>query len=93
MEKALGITEARKEFSRIVDEVRTRRQSYLILKNGEPAAAVVPVSVYERYERERQEMFDLIRSVQERNRDMDPDEAMELALEAQQAVRKAEAKE
>ncbi len=88
MEKAVGITEARKEFSRIVDEVRTRRRSYLILKNGEPAAAVVPVSVYERYERERQEMFDLIRSVQARNVDADPDEIMREVLEAQQAVRR-----
>jgi len=35
----------------------------------------------------RKELFDIIRKIQKRNKDVDPDEAMRIALEAQQAVR------
>ena len=89
MERQLGVTEARKQFAQMIDEVKYRGDNYIIVRHGEPAAAVVPVEVYLQWKREREELFDLIRGVQAENADADPDEVMREVLEAQQAVRRS----
>ena len=89
MERQLGVTEARKQFAQMIDEVKYRGDNYIIVRHGEPAAAVVPVEVYRQWKREREEFFDLIRSVQAENADADPDQVMREVLEAQQAVRRS----
>ena len=89
MEKELGITDARRQFARIVDEARYRGDTYIIVKHGEPAAAIVPIALYRRWQEQRQELFDVIREMQARNPDADADEVMEEVLAAQQAVRQA----
>ena len=91
MEKELGITEARRQFSSIIDEVRYRGDNYVIVKHGEPAAAIVPISLYRKWQHERQELFNVIREIRERNQEADPDEVMQEVLKAQQAVRQARA--
>jgi prevent-host-death family protein len=87
MEKKLGVTEARERFSEIVEKVQYRGDAFVINRHGKPAAAVVPVNVYENWKRQREEFFATIRQIQEENRDQDPEEAMRDAIEAQQAVR------
>ncbi len=87
MEKTLGITQARQRFSDIIDQVKHQKVNYLIIRHGKPAAALVPIEVYEKWKREREEFFAAIHAIQDRNQDADPDEVMRLALEAQQAVR------
>jgi prevent-host-death family protein len=87
MERVLGITEARQEFSNVVERVQYQGDSYIISRHGKPAAAVVPVEVYEGWKRQRKEMFDAVRKIQEANRGADPDEVMQDVLQAQQAVR------
>ena len=42
VERRLGVTEARKEFSQMIDDVKYRGNDYVIVRRGEPAAAVVP---------------------------------------------------
>ena len=86
MEKVLGITKARQEFSNIVEQVQYQGQSYIINRHGKPAAAVVPIEVYENWRRQRSELFDLIREMQQQA-DVPPDEADRLAAEAVSAVR------
>ena len=76
MERVLGITEARQEFSNVVERVQYQGDSYIISRHGKAAAAVVPVEVYESWKRQRKELFDAIRKIQEAN-----------VLQAQQAVR------
>ena len=88
MEKELGVTAARRQLSTIIDEVRYRGDNYVIVKHGEPAAAIVPMSLYRKWQSERQELFAAIREVQQKNLDADPDEVMEEVLAAQQAVRR-----
>ena len=88
MEKELGVTAARRQLSTIIDEVRYRGDNYVIVKHGEPAAAIVPMSLYRKWQRDRQELFAAIREVQQKNLDADPDEVMEEVLAAQQAVRR-----
>jgi prevent-host-death family protein len=87
MEKRLGVTEAREKFSEIVERVQYQGDAFLINRHGKPAAAVVPVNVYENWKRQRDELFATIRQIQEKNKDRDPEEAMRDALEAQKAVR------
>ncbi len=87
MERVLGITEARQAFSNLVEQVQYQGDSYIISRHGKPAAAVVPVEVYESWKHQRKELFDAIRKIQEANRDADPDAVMQDVLQAQQAVR------
>ncbi len=91
MERQLGVTEARKQFAQMIDEVKYRGDNYIIVRHGEPAAAVVPMEVYLQWKRERVELFDLIRRVRAENANADPDEVMKVVLEAQQAVRRSAA--
>jgi len=86
MEKVLGVTEARKKFSNIVEQVQHGGDTYLISRYGKPAAAVVPVEVYENWQRQREGFFDLVRSMQN-EADLSPEEADQVAVEAVAAIR------
>ena len=86
MERKLGITQAREEFSTVIEQVQYQGDSYIISRHGKPAAAVVPVEVYENWRRQREEFFDLIHRIrQEAN--LTHEEAERLAAEAVAAVR------
>ncbi len=87
METVLGVTKAREKLSEIVESVQYENDAYIISRHGRPAAAVVPVEVYESWKRRRREFFALITTFQEVSGDADPDEVMQDVLEAQQAVR------
>lgn len=87
MDKTIGIAEARTTLRELVDQVQMKGESFIIKRNGKPAAAVVPVQVYESWKRERKAFFDQVRIFQQRA-NLDPDEADKLALEAVRAVRK-----
>lgn len=87
METVLGVTKAREKLSEIVESVQYQNEAYIISRHGRPAAAVVPVEVYESWKRQRKEFFDLIREFQEASGEANPDEVMQDVLEAQQAVR------
>ena len=86
MEKVLGVTEARKKFSNIVEQVQHGGDTYVISRYGRPAAAVVPVEVYENWQRQREGFFDLVRSMQN-EADLSPEEADQVAVEAVAAIR------
>jgi prevent-host-death family protein len=87
MEKELGVTEARKEFSDLVESVQYRGDAYIINRHGKPAAAVVPVQVYKNWRQQRRELFQLIRDMQN-EADLDPEDADLLAAEAVAEVRR-----
>jgi prevent-host-death family protein len=87
MDKNIGIAEARTTLRELVDQVQMKGESFIISRNGKPAAAVVPVQVYESWKRERKAFFDQVRTFQQRA-NLDPEEADKLALEAVRAVRK-----
>jgi len=87
MEKELGVAQARDRFSDLVEQVQYRGDTYVIRRHGKLAAAVVPIEVYENWKRQRKELFDAIRQMQERA-NLEPKEAEQLAAEAVAAVRK-----
>lgn len=88
MERSLGVTEARKELARIIDDVKYKGDNYVIVKHGQPAAVVVPVDLYRRWKEEREELFALIREMQTPNLEADPNQVMQEVLHAQQSIRR-----
>lgn len=86
MEKVLGITKAREELSRIIEQVQHQGDSYIIERHGRPAAAVVPIQVYEEWKRQRQEFFEFIRRTQQ-EAGLTSEQADQLAAEAVEAIR------
>lgn len=93
MEKQMNITQVRDALGNLVDEVQYKNNKYIILRHGKPAVAVVPLHVYESWKSNRERLFGLIEQMQESSGDHDPDEIMNLVLEAQEAVRSEAAKE
>jgi prevent-host-death family protein len=89
MERKLDITEARKQLANIVDRVSYKGENYVIVRHGQETAALVPIEVYRRWKAEREELFQVIREVQQANTSADPDQVMQEVLEAQQAVRRS----
>jgi len=87
MERQLGITEARKKMAEIVEQVQHQGKGFIINRHGKPAAAVVPVEVYENWKQQRRELFDLIRQMQGQA-NLDPEEAERLAADAVTEARK-----
>lgn len=86
MEKVLGVTQAREKFGDIVEQVQYQGVTYIIQRNGKPAAAVVPLEVYESWKKERSAFFDLIRQAQA-NAALTPAEADRLASAAVNSIR------
>ncbi len=86
MEKELGITRAREELSIIVEQVQYQGDTYVINRHGKPAAAVVPMQVYETWKRERENFFNFIRQTQEQA-NLEPEEADKIAADAVKAIR------
>jgi len=87
IETMLGVTKAREKLSEIVESVQYQNDAYIISRHGRPAAAVVPVEVYESWKQRRKELFDLVRQFQQASGEANPDEVMQEVLQAQQAVR------
>ena len=86
VDKEIGVTEAREEFSSIIKDVQYQSRAYVISRHGEKAAAVVPVQVYLDWKKQRKGFFDQIREIQG-DTDLSPHEASQLAAEALAAVR------
>jgi prevent-host-death family protein len=87
MERELGITKARETLSDMVERVQFQGDTFIISRHGKPAAAVVPIEVYENWKRQRREFFDAVRRLQSTNEEVDPDQVMKDVLQAQQAIR------
>ena len=90
MERELGITKARETLSDVVEQVQYQGDTFIINRHGKPAAAVVPIEVYENWKRQRRAFFDAVRRVQSANEEVDPDQVMRDVLQAQQALRSSD---
>jgi prevent-host-death family protein len=86
IEKTVGAFEARRQFGKILQDVTSGRGKYIVERNGQPIAAVVPVEIYDQWKRRRQAFFDQMRSAAE-GASLSDEQAMKLANEAVHAVR------
>ncbi len=87
MEKTLGSKDARNQFRDLLDDVQQKGTKYVISRNGKPAVAIVPLSVYSKWQKDRDELIETIQKLRAANADMDSNEVMDMALEAQKEVR------
>lgn len=88
MEKNISVSQAREKLGDLVEQVQYQGDTYIINRNGKPAAAVVPLEVYESWKRERQAFFDFLRQAQGRA-SLTPEVADKVASEAVAAIRSA----
>lgn len=88
MEKKIGLAQARKEFSKVINNVQYQGESYIISRHGEDAAAVVPLQVYQNWIKQREKFFNSIREIQS-VANLDPQQAKKLAEEAVAHTRKS----
>ena len=86
MEKVIAAFEVRRQFGKVLNDVIAKGDSYIVERHGEAVAAVVPIKLYEQWKRSRDAFFDRMAEMAA-TAQMSEDEAMALALEAQQAVR------
>ena len=89
MQQTIGVTEARSKFGELVDQVRYRGDTVVLMKSGKLAAALVPYFVLERLVQTRDDLFSVVDEVQANNRDlaMNDAELMAYISEAVHAVR------
>jgi prevent-host-death family protein len=83
MKQTVGVTEARNKFGELVDQVRYRGDTVVLMKNGKPAAAIVPYELLVLLQQEREKLSTVVAQEQEHNRaiDMGEDERTALASE------------
>jgi prevent-host-death family protein len=86
MERKIGAFDARRQFGRVLNEVATKGDAYVVERHGEAIAAVVPIALYEQWKRTREAFFDRLEQTA-RRANMSEAEGMALAREAVQAVR------
>ncbi|MCR4418595.1 MAG: type II toxin-antitoxin system Phd/YefM family antitoxin [Clostridia bacterium] len=84
----LSPIEVRDRLGQIIEEAYYTGKEFIIARRGRPMAAIVPVSEYEKWEREREEFFKLVEKVWEANRQVDPEEVTRDVAEAVREVRK-----
>lgn len=86
MEKTVGAFEVRRQFGKMLTGILSGGDRYIIERHGEPVAVLVPLELYEQWQRGRDRFFDHIETVAKRV-NMAPDEADQLVSEAVREVR------
>ena len=88
MTKRIAAVKARQNLGALLDDVKLTGAEYLIERDGKPAAAVVSLEAYHRYQRARSEAFDGVEALKQRlARSAAADELDALIDEAAREVR------
>ena len=88
MEKVVAAFEARRQFGKILQEIQSKGDRFVVERHGEEVAAIVPIEVYKEWKGARTAFFDKIKAVSERA-NLPPAEAGHQADKAVRAVRTA----
>lgn len=81
MEKTIGAFEVRRQFGKMLTGILAAGDRYIIERHGQPVAVLVPIDVYEQWQRGRDRFFDQIESAA-RAAAMKDEDAAELVREA-----------
>ena len=92
MQKTIGVTELQKGFGIIFDEVSEQKTPYILTRNRQPKAVLIPYAEYVRYRRLQdsdlwKRVNDLLLRMAERNRNFTEDEVAVDVEEVVQEVR------
>lgn len=86
MEKTVSAFDARRNFGEILQEVAANGDNIVVQRHGKPVAVVVPMHVYQQWQRSREAFFEKIRQAAERA-DLSPEEGEPLVERAIEDVR------
>lgn len=86
MPRTVAAFTARRQFGQLLHDVEARQEQVIVARNGHPVAALVPIAVYERWQRQRAAFFERLEATAARA-NLSEEAAMELALEGQRSVR------
>jgi prevent-host-death family protein len=86
MEREIPALEARRQFGRVLQDVASRGDAFLVERHGEPVAAIVSIEVYNQWRASRDEFFARLADVAERS-NLSAEAAEALATEAVRATR------
>lgn len=84
MEKTIGSAAVRRKFGQLLEAVHYRGDKIVVERRGRPMAVLVPVELYENWQKQREQFFDLITSARQHSQDV---ESEVLEAEIDQAVR------
>ena len=87
METPVGLTTLRQDLTHIIDEVKYHGTHYVVMRYAEPAAALVPMDLYERWKEEREELAAVVRGIREHHPGSWTDRVMEEFLAALHTMR------
>jgi prevent-host-death family protein len=87
LDKVASAYEIRRNFGKIMQNVLAKGERYFIQRHGETIAVVVPVEVYEQWQKGRERFFETLRTAQ-KNANLNPREAETLTAEAVTEVRR-----
>jgi len=86
MEKVVAAFEARRQFGKILQEVLSRGDRFVVKRHGEEVAAIVPIEVYKEWKGARTAFFDKVKAASLRA-NLSPEQADPLAEKAVTSVR------
>ncbi len=87
METPIGLTALRQDLTHIIDDVKYAGTQYVIMRYDEPAAALVPIDLYDRWKKEREEISDALRGMSLKRGNTETDRVLADFLLALQAMR------
>lgn len=91
MTSRMSTREAREKFSDIVSRAYYRNEPTIVERQGKPMAVVISPQQYEQFQQQdTHELFEIIRAIHDRNRDVDPAEIEADIAAAVADVRKEE---
>lgn len=90
MERTISAMTARKRLGQLLEEAYYRGNVFIIERAGRPMAAVVPLEQYRQWQQRRADFFAMIAQVQERTRQVPPEELEAALAEAVAAAKAAE---
>ena len=74
MKQTIGVTEARNNFGELVDQVRYRGDTVVLMKSGKPAAAIVPYDLLVLFQEEQEKVSLVVDEPQKHRRAIETDE-------------------
>ena len=70
MKRRISAVDARKKLGEILEGVFYRGDEVIIERAGKPMAVVIPAGLYQRLERDRERLFDLLEKNWQQNQDL-----------------------
>lgn len=90
MEKTVNAVQARQQLGRLLEEVFYQSQRVIIERAGRPMAVLVPLGQYRQWQEQRMAFFAMVDEVQQRTREVPPDDLEAVIAEAVAAARAQE---